>query len=220
MLVVQGCKGSVCLILSQLIAFRYFRLFPSVLIQSTIRVLIQIRNNRAPVVFCTERYTLIRLFSIFQKNCRDRLRTDAILILSVIPDLQNACTYLARCVFIRQCGNGCFQCVFGCFCYFFLCLSQAVTLRQIFLHPGVYVLLAAGVLVKILHGTGPVVLLIQSDCSCHFRAISHQVYGQLGRTLAILILVVIPYFLHNCIYLLRLVRVGQRGDKSSDAFFR
>ena len=123
-------------------------------------------------------------------------------------------------MFIRQCGNGCFQCVFSCFCYFFLCLSQAVALRQIFLCPGIYVLYAAGVLVKILHSVGTAVLLIQSYRSCHFRAVSHQVYRQLRCTLAILIVVVIPYLLHNRIYLLRLVRVGQRGDKSSDAFFR
>ena len=123
-------------------------------------------------------------------------------------------------MFIRQCGNGCFQCVFGCFCYFFLRISQAVALRQIFLCPGVHVLHAAGVLVKILHGAGPAVLLIQSDRSCHFRAVSHQLYRQFRRTLAVLIVVVIPYLLHNRIDLLRLVRIGQRGDKSSDAFSR
>ena len=118
---------------------------------------------------------------------------------------------------IRQCGNGCFQCVFGCFCYFFLCLSQAVALRQIFLHPGVYVLHAAGVLVKILHGAGPAVLLIQSDRSCHFRAVSQQFYHQLRCTLAILIVVVIPYLLHNRIDFLRLVRVGQRCNDCCNA---
>ena len=39
-------------------------------------------------------------------------------------------------------------------------------------------------------------------------------------TLAILIIVVIPYLLHNRIDLLRCVGVRQRGDKSSDAFSR
>ena len=178
----------------QLVALGQLAFRPAVNDLLAIRVLRQVLDLRCPVVGLVQRH----FHAVGQDDLQLR-RSLAVLVVSIVPHLLDRCFGLFRLVGVRQRRNRAFGAIAG----------QLVALGYLAFRPGVGDFHTARVLRQVLHLRCPVIAFVQLD----FRTVG-QGHGQNLRTLAVLVLLVVPHLLDRCFGLFRLVGVRQRRNRA------
>ena len=117
-------------------------------------------------------------------SIRKELNCDCARMASVIhPDLLNLDTGLLRRIGVRQCGQ----------LALLVTQCQLVTVRQIFLTPGIYDILAFRIALRQIVDPGkPVVSFVQGHKLVCLLLVCHQIHVQAARTLSVTVFVIFP----------------------------
>ena len=119
----QRRDGPVHAGIRQLIAFRQVLFGPGVFNGFSFCILRQVRDRRCPSVFFVQRH-----FRAVAQGHRQALRTDAVLVLRVVPHLDDGGFRLLRLMGVRQRRDGSVH----------TCIRQLIAFRQVVFGPGVF----------------------------------------------------------------------------------
>ena len=184
MTVGQRCECAILAGICQRVSFRQVAFGPGVFNFLAVRVLLQVLNLRCPFIGSLQRYAVLGFITVRQQlHCQAR-RADAILVMSVAPDLLHRSFSLFIVAAVRDgvdplglghlCDDRCF-----------------VTGHRRFGH-GVLDLLAALVLLQLGPAVLPFIFSIQFNCIARSFAVCHQLYRHACGTEAFLIAAVFP----------------------------
>ena len=155
-------------------------------------ILRQVRRSHSIGVLLVRRYrdlVLIGLSDIFLARQQmdlalvgSLIRTDAILVVSVVPGLRYLQAGRSGCIAVRQAGNRSVHAGIG----------QSVAFRQTFFRPGIPIVLQISIHSRqVIHRSGPFVIFTQDNAGI-FGSVLQQIHCQFFRTLAILVIRVVP----------------------------
>ena len=188
----------------QRIAVKYTVLRPGVGDRLAITLQWQVVDRRCPFVRRFQRHGPNHRLAVLQLHAQAR-RPLAVLVVVVVPDLPDCRGGLSGRVAVRQRRD----------CAVHADIRQRITLRQAALGPGVADFSAVCVLRQAGDRRAPAVRLVQR----HFLTV-RQCHRQACRTLAVLVIVVVPDLLDRRFCCLRRMLVRQRRDRALGALAR
>ena len=188
----------------QRIAVRYTVLRPGVGDRLAITLQRQVVDRRRPFVRRVQRHGPNHRLAVLQLHAQAR-RAHAVLVVVVVPDLPDCRGGLSGRVAVRQRRD----------CAVHAGFRQRITLRQAALGPGVADFRAVCILRQAGDRRAPAVRLVQR----HFLTV-RQCHRQACRTLAVLVIVVVPDLLDRRFCRLRRMLVRQRRDRAFGAVAR
>jgi len=161
--------------------------FPSVADLNAIGILGQVLHLGSPMVTLVQGHDMFSCLAVSLQRHIQAGGTDVIAVAVIVPDLDHSGFGLFGRVAVGQGGD---SAVLGS-------IAQAVTLGHVAFRPGVGDLAAVGILGQILNSSAPVVGLVQGHNIAGSHAIGVQGHRQALRTLAILVVGVVPNLLHG-----------------------
>ena len=213
----QGGDGAVDAGIRQLIAFRHPSLIfgPGVLDFLTVGILGQVFDLRSPLFGLTQRgskllaFCILRRVAVSQQAHSQAFRAFAVLVLRIVPDLDDRGFGLFKRQAVGQCGDSALHAG----------IRQLIAFRQIDFDPGVLDFLTVGILGQVFDLGSPFTGHVQRDVFnigavgiLGFPAVGLQAHSQAVGTFAVLIIIVVPDLLNRSLCRYGRVGVGQDTD--------